>query len=132
MTWSDTASSCDAAKRIAEITTQWMSELGADGLAETTAKAALAFDAVVNASKIAGTACALMGVRNSEATAEASAITAVKAALGPIGWGNIALAAGAAAATAALTGTLLHCRMRANLSQPSGVEAVKQAVGNVV
>lgn len=132
MTWSETEHTYDDAKKVAEITTMWMEELGGDDLAEVTMKAALAFDMVVQVSKVARVASAMMGAKNAYAEAEVASLTAVKAALGPIGWGQIAMAGAVAAGTAVLTGTICHYKLKANLSEPSGIEAVKQFIGNVI
>lgn len=132
MTWAETAHSYDDAKKVAEITTKWMQELGGDDLAEITTKAALAFNTVVQVSKIAGVAGTMMAAKNSYQEGTAAALTAAKAALGPPGWANIAIAAGAAVTAATITGAICHYKLKANLQQPSGIEAVKQFVGNVI
>ena len=132
MTWADTEHSYKDAEKAAKITTMWMQELGGNELSEVTGKAAMAFDLVVQTSKIAGLAGAMMAAKNSYQEGITASLTAAKAALGPIGWGQIALATGAAASTAVLVGAITHYKLRADLEQPSGMEAVKQFIGNVI
>ena len=119
-------------KKIAEVSTKWLNELGAGPLAEITMKGALAFDVLSNAYKVAGVASSIMGVKNTAQSAEATALTSAMTALGPIGWGRIALATGAMVTGAAVTTGILHMRMKASLSDPSGVEAVRQQLGEVM
>ena len=131
MTWSDTEHGFDDAKKIAATAAMWMAELGGEDLAGVTTTAAAAFDTVVQVSKIAGVAAGMMAASNGYKESAAAALTAAKAALGPVGAANIALAAGAATTTAVVTGAILTYRMRADLSQPAGMEAVRQKIGSV-
>lgn len=132
MNFSELEHSYGDCKKVAEVSTQWMNELGADSLADITMKGALAFDLLSNVYKVAGVASSIMGVKNTAQTAEVTAMTSAMAALGPVGWGRIALATGAMVTGAAVTTGILHMRMKASLSDPSGVEAVRQQLGEVM
>lgn len=129
-TWAETQHTYDDAKKAAEMVNKWMSTLGGDELAQTAQKAATAFNLVVQVSKVAGVASAMMGAKNATQTAEATAETSALASTG-IGLGRIALAIGAGATAAAITGAITTYRIKADLEAPSGIEAVKQFIGNV-
>lgn len=130
MSFKDTEQTFDQCKKISEISTMWLTQLGADSLADTVNKAVLAFDVMVNAFKIVGVASTLMASKNAGATAEAVAETTAIA-FTP-GAGKIAIAAGAGVTAFALTTAICNYKLKANLEQPSGIEAVRQFVGNVI
>lgn len=132
MSFNDLEHSYGDCKKIAEVSTQWMRELGADSLADVTMKGAMAFDILSNAYKVAGVASSIMASKNLLQKMESASLTATFASLGPAGWGRIALATGAMVAGASVTTGILHMRMKANLSDPSGVEAVRQQLGEVM
>lgn len=122
----------DDCKKIAESSKMWVDMLGADELSANMDKAVAAFSVMVSASQIAGAAASLMSVKNANVSQMSAALTAAKTALGPAGWTNIAIAAAAGASTAVLVGAICTYKLKANLSQPSGIEAVKQFIGNVI
>ena len=123
--WEDCRKVCESSKLI-------MESLGADSMATTMNKAVSAFQVMVSVSQLAGVASTLMSAKNSYLTTVSASLTAAKSALGPVGWANIALAVGAGASAAVLTTAICHYKLKANLSQPSGIEAVKQFIGNVI
>lgn len=131
MTWTDTEHAFDDSKKIAEASTKWLAEMGQDELADTLNKAVSAFDIMVNACKVAGVAASLMSVKNAEAQAEAGILTSINSALGPIGWGNIAIATGAAVTAATLTGAIMTYELRPDLETPAGVEALNQTIRSI-
>lgn len=131
MSFSDNKDSFDQCKKITEVTTMWLSQLGQDELSETIGKAVSAFDMMVNACKIVGVVNTLMSAKNASATAEAVAET-VPNTVNPAGWGKIALAVGAGVTSFAITSAICSYKLKANLEQPSGLEAVRQFVGNVI
>lgn len=132
MNFGELEQSYDDCKKVAEVSTQWMNAIGAGSLADITMKGALAFDVLTNVYKVAGAASAIMGAKNTAQSAEVTALTSALAALGPVGWGRIALATGAMVTGAAVTTGILHMRMKASLSDPSGIEAVRQQLGEVM
>lgn len=132
MTLADTENGFKNAKKVVDISTQWMTELGHESLAETVSKASASFDILCNVYKVAGVASALMGTKNAMATEEAVALTSVFTAMGPAGWGRIALAGGAMATGYAVTSSILNRTIRGDLSNPSGIEAVRQQIGEVM
>ena len=109
--------------------TTGISGLGASELAQTTQKAADALDVMAGSMQIVSVAASLMTTVNAAQTAKAVAGIAARS-WNPVGWANIALAFGAAALAAGVTyGITRNYKLKADLSDPSQVQAVVQQIG---
>ena len=109
-----------------------ISGLGASETADQLSKLTSALDILAGSMQIAGTVATILSSLNSVSSAEAAAETAVNAALGPIGWGKIALAVAAMGTVSALTYSIMAYTLRADLSTPSGTQAVTQSLGVIM
>lgn len=95
-----------------------------------TMASALFSTAIASAELVAGLSASVTAI-NSLLSTEAVAMTSALAAMGPAGWGRIAIGVGSMAISAGVVYTAMSMRMRADLSQPSESQRVAQMIGAI-
>ena len=105
--------------------------LGATGMGDTIMVLADALDVLSGSMAIVSGISTVMQNINAVKAGQATAETAASMAMGPIGWGKIALALGAMTASAAVVGGFMHYTLKGNLSNPAELQGITQTIGAI-